>query len=71
MFVFLYPLLFFGSFAALLILLASASAASIWGVFSFLRAIFGLPRGLRELRTRRLETLSIQMELNRLKRAGV
>jgi hypothetical protein len=67
---FLYPLLFFASFSAMAILVASAIAAAIWTVLSFLRAMFGFPRALRELRTAPRDRLAIQAELNRLKRAG-
>lgn len=66
----LYPLLFFGSFGALVILLVSAVGTFIWAAFSLLRAIFGVPQGLRELRTRRLKRCAIQADLRFLKRAG-
>jgi len=66
---FLDPLLFFASFGALAALLASAAAAAIWAVLSFFRSIFGLPRALRELRSR--DRRAIQADLMRMKRAGV
>lgn len=65
------PLMFFASFSAMAILLASAAVAALWTALSFLRAIFGLPRGLRELRTRPRKRRALQAELNLLKRAGV
>jgi len=65
------PLMFFASFSAMAVLLASAAAAAMWTVLSFLRAIFGLPRALRELRTRPRRRRALQAELNLLKRAGV
>lgn len=65
------PLLLFASFAAFAALFASAIAAVIWSVFSFLRAMFGLPQALRELRTRPQRRRELQAQLNLLKRAGV
>jgi uncharacterized protein YjeT (DUF2065 family) len=66
----LYPLLFAASFGALAILLLSAMTVSIWLAYNFIRAIFGLPQGLRELRTRRVVRRAIQADLNLLRRAG-
>ena len=66
----LYPLLFFASFGAMAVLIGSATAAAIWTVLSFLCAMFGFPRALRELRTQSRDRRAIQADLNRLKRAG-
>jgi len=65
------PLLFFTSFASMAVLFASATAAAVWAVLSFLRSVIGLPRALRELREAPHKRRALQAELNRLKRAGV
>lgn len=65
------PLLFFASFAALLILLVSAIAVSIWALCDLLRTVFGLPGALIGHRKRRLEQMRLRTDLNLLKRAGV
>lgn len=67
----LYPLLFFGSFGALVILLMSATAAALWILRSFLGAMLDLPLALLEYKKRRLERDALRSDLNRLKRAGV
>jgi Flp pilus assembly protein TadB len=65
---FLDALLYFATFSAMAVLFMSATVATVWAALSFLRAMFGFPRALRELRTRRHDR---QADLNRLKRAGV
>ncbi len=70
MYLLFYPLLFFVSFGGTAVLFCSAIALAIWTFVRLLRALFRLPRALRERPKRSRQRRAIEADLMRLKRAG-